>query len=48
MHLDTVFTLCGGNVATAFREVADGVECLELCSGEKGRAPSCPTRRDPV
>ncbi|SDN60190.1 arginine deiminase [Halomonas shengliensis] len=46
MHLDTVFTLCGGNVATAFREVADGVVCHDLRPGENGRTPSCrPERR---
>src|SRR5690606_36319240 len=27
MHLDTVFTFCGGNVVTAFRELTDQILC---------------------
>jgi arginine deiminase len=34
MHLDTVFTFCGGNVVTAFKEVADEVICYDLRPGE--------------
>ncbi|WP_372958192.1 arginine deiminase [Marinobacter sp.] len=34
MHLDTVFTFCGGNVVTAFKEVADEVVCYDLRPGE--------------
>jgi arginine deiminase len=33
MHLDTVFTLCGGDVATAFAEVADAIQCYSLRPG---------------
>ncbi|TLF53111.1 arginine deiminase [Halomonas urmiana] len=45
MHLDTVFTLCGGNVATAFQEVADAVTCFDLRPGEGGKPLTF--RRDP-
>ncbi|MGO3692060.1 arginine deiminase family protein, partial [Marinobacter sp.] len=34
MHLDTIFTFCGGNVVTAFKEVADEVVCYDLRAGE--------------
>lgn len=34
MHLDTVFTFCGGNVVTTFKEVADAVVCYDLRPGE--------------
>ncbi|GHA22694.1 arginine deiminase [Oceanisphaera arctica] len=37
MHLDTIFTCCGGNVVTAFKEVADAVICYDLRPG-KGRS----------
>ncbi|MFO7706081.1 MAG: arginine deiminase, partial [Halopseudomonas sp.] len=37
MHLDTVFTLCGGNVVTTFKEVADEVICYDLRPGEGGK-----------
>ncbi|MGM0913368.1 MAG: arginine deiminase [Pseudomonadota bacterium] len=37
MHLDTVFTFCGGNVVTAFKEVADAVVCYDLRPGEGGK-----------
>ncbi|MBA3911543.1 MAG: arginine deiminase [Rhodobacter sp.] len=30
MHLDTVFTFCGGDVVTTFKEVADGITCFDL------------------
>ncbi|GLZ26640.1 arginine deiminase [Stutzerimonas stutzeri] len=33
MHLDTVFTFCGGNVVTAFKEVADQMVCYDLRPG---------------
>ncbi|TDR53325.1 arginine deiminase [Halomonas ventosae] len=45
MHLDTVFTFCGGNVVTAFREVAEAVVCYDLRPGEGGRTLAF--RRDP-
>lgn len=38
MHLDTVFTLCGGDVVTCFKEVADEVACFDLRPGT-GSAP---------
>jgi arginine deiminase len=34
MHLDTIFTFCGGDVVTAFKEVADEVICYDLRAGE--------------
>ncbi|MBT2772891.1 arginine deiminase [Halomonas sp. ISL-60] len=34
MHLDTVFTFCGGNVVTTFKEVADEMVCFDLRPGE--------------
>jgi arginine deiminase len=45
MHLDTVFTLCGGDVVTTFKEVADELICYDIRPGE-GRAP-LDFRRDP-
>jgi arginine deiminase len=35
MHLDTVFTLCGGDVVTTFKEVADELVCYDIrpCDG---------------
>jgi len=45
MHLDTVFTLCGGNIVTTFKEVADEVICYDLRPGEGGKHLSF--RRDP-
>jgi arginine deiminase len=38
MHLDTVFTLCGGDVVTTFKEVADALVCYDIRPGE-GAAP---------
>jgi arginine deiminase len=38
MHLDTVFTLCGGDVVTSFKEVADEMTCFDLRPVE-GKAP---------
>ena len=38
MHLDTVFTLCGGDVATTYQEVADEIACYDLRPGS-GNAP---------
>jgi len=38
MHLDTVFTLCGGDVVTTFKEVADELTCYDIRPGE-GTAP---------
>lgn len=38
MHLDTVFTLCGGDVVTSFKEVADEMTCFDLRPGE-GKVP---------
>ncbi|CAD5378725.1 Arginine deiminase [Pseudomonas sp. OF001] len=37
MHLDTVFTFCGGNVVTAFKEVADQMICYDLRPGTGGK-----------
>ena len=34
MHLDTIFTFCGGDVVTTFKEVADEVVCYDLRPGE--------------
>ncbi len=30
MHLDTVFTFCGGDIVTSFKEVADEMSCYHL------------------
>ncbi len=38
MHLDTVFTLCGGDVVTSFKEVADEITCFDLRPAE-GKKP---------
>ena len=38
MHLDTVFTFCGGDVVTSFTEVAAELSVYDLRPGE-GRAP---------
>jgi len=38
MHLDTVFTLCGGDVVTTCREVADELVCYDIRPGD-GAAP---------
>jgi arginine deiminase len=38
MHLDTVFTFCGGDVVTSFTEVADEMTCYDLHPGD-GDAP---------
>ncbi len=38
MHLDTVFTFCGGDVITSFVEVAESIRCYDLRPGE-GSAP---------
>ncbi|MFZ1468131.1 MAG: arginine deiminase [Paracoccaceae bacterium] len=38
MHLDTVFTLCGGDVVTTFKEVADALICYDIRPGD-GPAP---------
>lgn len=38
MHLDTVFTLCGGDVVTTFKEVADQLTCYDIRPGD-GRVP---------
>lgn len=38
MHLDTVFTLCGGNVVTTFKEVAEELTCYDIRPGD-GSAP---------
>ncbi len=45
MHLDTVFTLCGGDVVTTFKEVADELTCYDIRPGE-GTAPLA-FRNDP-
>jgi len=33
MHLDTIFTLCGGDVVTTFKEVADELVCYDIRPG---------------
>lgn len=33
MHLDTIFTLCGGDVVTTFKEVADELVCYDIRLG---------------
>lgn len=38
MHLDTVFTLCGDNIVTAFTEVVDEMICYDLRPDESGRS----------
>lgn len=45
MHLDTVFTFCGGNVVTTFKEVADQMVCYDLRPGTGGKHLSF--RQDP-
>lgn len=45
MHLDTVFTFCGGNVVTAFTEVAEQMICYDLRPDASGR--SHVLRQDP-
>ncbi|SNR57792.1 arginine deiminase [Puniceibacterium sediminis] len=45
MHLDTIFTLCGGDVVTTFKEVADELICYDIRPGE-GDAPLA-FRHDP-
>ena len=45
MHLDTVFTFCGGDVVTSFKEVADEMTCYHLRPGA-GRA-ALDIRADP-
>lgn len=45
MHLDTVFTLCGGDVVTTFKEVADELVCYDIRPGE-GKSPLA-LRHDP-
>ena len=37
MHLDTVFTFCGGDIVTSFKEVADEMSCYDLHPGEGDR-----------
>ena len=44
MHLDTVFTHCGNDVVTTFKEVADTITCYDLRPGA-GRA-ALDIRRD--
>ena len=38
MHLDTIFTLCGDDVVTTFRDVAEELVCYDIRPGE-GKAP---------
>jgi arginine deiminase len=37
MHLDTIFTLCGGPVVTTFKEVADALQAYDISPGKGGR-----------
>lgn len=45
MHLDTVFTLCGGDVVTTFKEVADELVCYDIRPGNV--AGALDFRQDP-
>lgn len=45
MHLDTVFTLCGGDVVTTFKEVTDELVCYDIRPGEG--STSLQFRHDP-
>lgn len=38
MHLDTVFTFCGGNIVTAFTEVVDEMICYDLRPDKSGKS----------
>lgn len=38
MHLDTIFTLCGEDVVTTFKDVADELICYDIRSGEGAEA----------
>ncbi len=40
MHLDTLFTFCGGNIVSAFTEVADAMICYDLRPDKSGRSHS--------
>lgn len=48
MHLDTIFTFCGANVVTAFKEVADEVVCYDLYPGEGKKHLSFKQDRRPL
>lgn len=45
MHLDTIFTLCGGDVVKTFKEVADELVCYDIRPGESATPISF--RHDP-
>ena len=44
MHLDTVFTLCGGDVVTTFKEVADELVCYDIRPGDGNTSAVLPPR----
>jgi arginine deiminase len=48
MHLDTVFTFCGGDVVTTFKEVADGITCFDLRPGGPGKPFRVTEDRRPI
>jgi len=48
MHLDTVFTFCGGDVVTTFKEVADGITCFDLRPGGAGKPFRVTEDRRPI
>ena len=48
MHLDTVFTFCGGDVVTTFKEVADGITCFDLRPDGAGKPFRVTEDRRPI
>ncbi len=48
MHLDTVFTFCGGDVVTTFKEVADGITCFDMRPGGPGKPFRVTEDRRPI
>lgn len=48
MHLDTVFTFCGGDVVTTFKEVADGITCFDLRPDGPGKPFRVTEDRRPI
>lgn len=48
MHLDTVFTFCGGDVVTTFKEVAEGITCFDLRPDGPGKPFRVTEDRRPI
>ena len=48
MHLDTVFTFCGGDVVTTFMEVAVGITCFDLRPDGPGKPFRVTEDRRPI